>query len=188
MKAVSTLFAKNTGTKAAWFLLKRRLKRRYKYQKTPLMLTVRYISSGDTNMNENIMKSVYIETTIPSYATGRMSRDIITANRQSVTKLFWENERKNYNLFISKYVIDECSQGDPEAANRRLNFIKNIRVIPETIYIAQLADLYFNMLSIPERAKADCVHLAVCVDAKIDYLLSWNCTHLGTLSYAKVYK
>jgi hypothetical protein len=29
--------------------------------------------------------------------------------------------------------------------------------------------------------------LAVCVVEKIDYLLSWNCTHLGVVSYAKIY-
>ena len=46
-------------------------------------------------------KSMYIETTIPSYATGRMSTDIVIAGRQILTKLFWENERQKYDLYIS---------------------------------------------------------------------------------------
>jgi hypothetical protein len=33
-------------------------------------------------------KSVYIESTIPSYATARESKDVIKAARQSMTKLF----------------------------------------------------------------------------------------------------
>ena len=133
-------------------------------------------------------RSVYIETTIPSYATAKASRDLITAHRQAVTRLFWENERYKYDLFTSQFVIDECSRGDEDAVNRRLDLIKDITIIPENNVIAELAEIYFGFLDIPERAKTDCLHLAVCVDAKIHYLLSWNCTHLGMVSYAKVYE
>ena len=137
---------------------------------------------------ENIRKSVYIETTIPSYATSKASRDIITAHRQAITRLFWENEQQRYDLFTSQFVIDECSRGDIEAAKRRLEFIKGITLIPENNVIAELAEIYFSFLEIPERAKTDCFHLAVCVDAKLHYLLSWNCSHIGMVSYAKVYE
>ena len=76
------------------------------------------------------MSSIYIETTIPSLATSKPSRDIILAGRQAPTILFWENERHNYDLYISQYVIAECSLGDVEASERRLNFIKGIPIIP----------------------------------------------------------
>jgi hypothetical protein len=136
----------------------------------------------------NIRKSVYIETTIPSYAAARASRDLITAHRQAVTRLFWENERRKYDLFTSQFVIDECSRGDGEAAKRRIELIKDLTLLPENNAVAELAEIYFSLLEIPERAKTDCFHLAVCVDAKMDYLLSWNCTHIGMVSYAKVYE
>jgi hypothetical protein len=136
------------------------------------------------------MKSVYIETTIPSYATGKTSRDMITAHRQAITRLFWENERHKYDLFVSQFVIDECRRGDNEAAQRRLNFIRNIPTAPINDYenLAELAENYFGILDISEQARADCFHLAVCVASKIDYLLSWNCTHLGMVSYIKIYE
>jgi hypothetical protein len=137
---------------------------------------------------ENIRRSVYIETTIPSYAVAKASRDLITAHRQAITRLFWENERQNYDLFTSQFVIDECSRGDKEAAKRRIELIKDLTLIPENEAIADLAETYFNFLEIPKRSKTDCFHLAVCVDAKIHYLLSWNCTHIGMVSYAKVYE
>ena len=133
-------------------------------------------------------KSIYIETTIPSYATAKASRDLIASHRQAVTRLFWENERQKYDLYISQFVIDECSYGDENAVKRRLDLIKDITVIPENNSIAELAEIYFGILDVPERARTDCLHLAVCVDAKIDYLLSWNCSHLGIVSYAKVYE
>jgi hypothetical protein len=61
--------------------------------------------------------------------------------------------------------------------------------------------LYFDCMDEPQKsvyvettipsyatAKTDCFHLAVCVEAKIDYLLSWNCSHLGIEAYAKIYE
>ena len=134
------------------------------------------------------IKSVYVETTIPSLATSRPSRDIIIGGRQAATLLFWENERQKYNLFVSQYVIDECSLGDVEAARRRLNFIEGITLVPRSDKIARLANNYQCLLGIPDRAKTDCFHLAACVTAQIDYLLSWNCTHLGIHTYSKIQK
>jgi hypothetical protein len=49
-------------------------------------------------------KSIYVETTIPSYATSRPSNDIVIAGRQALTRFFWEQERHKYDLFISRYV------------------------------------------------------------------------------------
>jgi hypothetical protein len=131
-------------------------------------------------------KSVYIETTIPSLITARTSRDLITAYRQDISKLFWENERNKYDLFISQYVFAECSDGDADAAKRRLELIKDISYIPITEEIEELADEYFSRLGIPSKAKTDCFHLAVSVVGKINYLMSWNMTHLGGHSYNKV--
>ena len=133
-------------------------------------------------------RSVYIETTIPSYATAKASKDLITAHRQAVTRFFWENDKQKFNLYTSQFTIDECSRGDKEAARRRIDLIKDITVIPESNKIAELAEIYFSFLEIPERAKTDCFHLAVCVDTKIDYLLSWNCVHLGIQTFVRIQK
>jgi hypothetical protein len=62
----------------------------------------------------------------PSYATARESKDVIKAARQSITKLFWEQERYNYELVVSQYVIDECRLGDLGAAQKRLDFLSGI--------------------------------------------------------------
>ena len=132
------------------------------------------------------MKTLYIETTVPSLATSKLSRDIIIAGRQASTNLFWETERHKYEVYISQYVIDECSLGDSNAADRRLEFLKGIAVIPISNTVVELADAYQILLRIPNRAKIDCFHLAVCVAAEIDYLLSWNCTHLGIYTFVKL--
>ena len=136
---------------------------------------------------ETLKKSVYIETTIPSVITARQSRDIGTLYRQTVTKDFWDNERHKYDLYVSEYVIEECEKGDTDAAKRRLDLIKDIPSLPKSKDIDNLAEEYFKHLTIPDRAKTDCFHLAVCVMEKIDFLLSWNLTHLGNDIFLKVY-
>jgi hypothetical protein len=135
---------------------------------------------------ENRKKSIYLETTIPSYATARKSRDVIKAARQSMTKLFWEQERHKYELVSSQYVIDECSLGDTEASRKRLEFLSGIPILEKSEKIDELAAIYQNLLGIPDRSKTDCFHLTICVIAKIHFLLSWNCAHLGINTYLKV--
>lgn len=130
-------------------------------------------------------KSLYIETTIPSYATGRISADIITAGKQAQTRRFWEQEHHRFDLKISEFVLEECKQGDLNAAQRRLIFLHGIMVLPKTSEIIELAKVYQNLLRIPVNAETDCFHLSTCVLNNIDFLLTWNCAHLGTLSYIK---
>ena len=133
----------------------------------------------------DIRKSLYVETTIPSYATSRQNQDIIIAGKQALTRMFWEQERHKYDLKISALVIEECSQGDTEASLKRLAFLGGIMILPITQEIISLANVYQRLLGIPDRSKNDCFHLSVCVVARIDYLLTWNCAHLGSLAYAK---
>jgi hypothetical protein len=70
---------------------------------------------------EKQKKSVYIESTIPSYAAAWDSRDVVVLGKQVQTREWWRNERRKYRLYISPAMM-----------------------------------------------------------------LTWNCTHLGTASYAKL--
>jgi hypothetical protein len=133
-------------------------------------------------------KSLYVESTIPSYATARPSADVVIAGRQILTRQFWEAERHKYDLYVGQPVVDECGKGDPSAARRRLYLLQGIRMLPKTAEITALAAVYQKLLEIPNRAKADCIHLATCVINEIDYLLTWNCTHMGAASQAKMQK
>jgi hypothetical protein len=130
-------------------------------------------------------KTVYIESTIPSYATALPSSHILNVIQKAQTLDFW-NIRDTYKLVISQDVLDEISDGDPEAAQRRLDFIKGIELLPESEKIDPLSALYQTILGIPERAKIDCSHLAYCVLYQIDYLLTWNCAHLGPVVQKKM--
>jgi hypothetical protein len=150
------------------------------------MLHLANITEKDLYLSFMDKKSVYIETTIPSIITARQSKDITIAYHQEITKYFWENERRKYDLCISEYVLEECSKGDPIAANRRMDLLSGIPFYSKDNETETLAAEYFEYLNIPYRAKTDCFHLAVCVVHKINYLLSWNMTHLGNTTYSKI--
>ncbi|MCL1874761.1 MAG: type II toxin-antitoxin system VapC family toxin [Synergistaceae bacterium] len=127
-------------------------------------------------------QSVYVETTIPSYAIARTSFDTIIAGRQAATIRFFEFEQHKYDLYISDFVLLECERGDKDAVERRKAFLTGIKRLSITDEIEPLADIYTDLLSIPARSKVDALHLAICCIYKIDILLSWNCKHLGVES------
>lgn len=69
-------------------------------------------------------KTVYVETSIISYLTAQPSRDLRAAAWQQITGQWWQQERTKYELYTSALVIKEASQGDAEAAKRRLQVLK----------------------------------------------------------------
>jgi hypothetical protein len=83
-------------------------------------------------------------------------------------------------------VVDDCKEGDLEAAGKRLDCIAGIPVYPKTSEIEMLGEIYQELLGIPDKAKEDCFHLATCVIERIDYLLTWNCKHLGAVAQRKI--
>ncbi|RIV19581.1 DNA-binding protein [Alicyclobacillaceae bacterium I2511] len=125
------------------------------------------------------MESVYVETTIPSYLTSRLSRDIVVAAQQQITREWWDGARSDFLLYVSEAVLDECSAGDQELAQRRLDVVTEFPILRITNEVIKLAETYVQLLEIPERAKVDAVHLSVAVIYEVDYLLTWNCKHLA---------
>lgn len=65
---------------------------------------------------------IYIETSVISYLTSRISRDLVTAARQQLTTDWWDSKKSQYNLFVSQPVISEASDGDQKAA-KKISFI-----------------------------------------------------------------
>jgi hypothetical protein len=56
--------------------------------------------------------SVYIETPIVSYLTGRLSRELIIAGRQALTAEWWETRRERFDVYVSPLVVSEAQEGD----------------------------------------------------------------------------
>lgn len=125
------------------------------------------------------MKStVYIETSVVSYLTAKMSRDLIVVAHQQITHEWWETILPYYEAYISPIVLEEASKGDSHAAQLRLDRISTFHILEIAPEVHQLADSYFLEIDIPEKARADSYHLALASWHGIDYVVSWNCTHI----------
>jgi len=127
---------------------------------------------------------VYLETTIPSYLTAWPSRDLIKAAHQQITNEWWQI-RDQFELYISQIVIQEASAGNKDAAKRRIDIIKNLSVLNVSLESQKLAQKLIEQSSMPQKAVVDAIHIAISVINGMDYLLTWNCTHIANASMRK---
>lgn len=123
-------------------------------------------------------QTVYIETSVISYLTAKPSRDLIVAAHQQITNDWWENALPNYDAFISPIVIEEISRGDVNAVQLRLDKTLTFPILEILPEVMSLAETYYTALIIPEKARADAYHLATASWHGIDFIVSWNCTHI----------
>ncbi len=122
--------------------------------------------------------TLYVETTVISYRIARPSRDLIIAAHQQITHDWWEKALPQLEAFISPIVIEEISRGDAQAAKLRLDSVTSFPLLEVLSETRDLADAYFAAIEIPEKARADSYHLALAAYHGIDFLVSWNCTHI----------
>src|SRR3954453_16530523 len=123
--------------------------------------------------------SVYLETTIPSYLVAWRSPEMIMAARQEITREWWDNRRTDFDVFVSQLVWDEASAGDADAVARRIAILEGIPLIEAGAGSAEVIDALMRDLSLPPRAAPDAIHIALSVVNGIDFLLTWNCTHIA---------
>ena len=125
------------------------------------------------------MDTVYIETSIVSHATAWPSSDPALAILQDQAKRWWSEERSNYHLVTSQFVIDEASLGDPDAAARRLKLLADIPLLMPDPRIEEIADKLVSPSLMPENARLDALHVASAAVAGVEYLLTQNCRHIA---------
>lgn len=130
--------------------------------------------------------SVYLETTIVSYLTAWRSPDLVTAAKQQLTRQWWDERRHLFDLYVSDAVLVEAAGGDVSAAERRLEVLEPVPVLRPLPEVDEIALELVHKLSLPDRATADAVHIAICVVHGIEYLLTWNCTHIANATYQPI--
>lgn len=121
---------------------------------------------------------VYIETTIVSYLAASASRDIVIAGHQQITREWWEG-RNRFDLFVSQAVVEEAGRGDRTVATRRTALLSGIPVLELGQEVHELASGLLQVRAVPANAMVDALHIAVAAVNRVDYLLTWNCTHIA---------
>ena len=115
-------------------------------------------------------ETVYIETSVLSYFTSEFSRDLVIAGRQEITREKWPKILEFFEVYISALVLQEAEQGDLEAAQKRLNVIKNLHVLAITDEVKKLASILISEGPIPDKDPEDALHIAIATVNGVDYL------------------
>jgi hypothetical protein len=122
---------------------------------------------------------LYLESSVISVLVARHSRDPIMADMQELTNYWWNTRRRDYDLFVSKYVIEEISNGDPEVATSRVRIAAEAGLLDVSKTTRRFARKLCRVLSLPRRAKIDAFRLAIAIEGGMDFLLTWNCAHIA---------
>lgn len=125
------------------------------------------------------MPRLYVETSVVSYLRQRPSAQVVAAARQILTRRRWDQERDNYTLATSQYVVDEAAAGDPDLAKERLESLHGIPLLQLGPEIDEIAAEIMGRMILPTRAELDALHIATAAHHGIDYLLTWNCRHIA---------
>ena len=125
------------------------------------------------------MPTVYVETSIVSYLRQRPSSQVVAAARQVLTHRWWSCARKDYELVISQYVLDEAAAGNPMLAEERMAVLEGIPLLPNAPEVEELAESIISLGVLPDKAQVDALHIAMVAHHEIDYLLTWNCKHIA---------
>ena len=126
--------------------------------------------------------TVHLETTIIEYLAMRVSGVLRIAANQQTTRDWWDSRRQDFRIFVSRFVVDECSEGDPVAIQERSVFLKGIPLLQVTSEVNALADALVAGVPLPEKAAIDALHISIAAVNGIEYLLTWNCKHIANPS------
>lgn len=123
--------------------------------------------------------TVYLETTIIGYLAMRVSGVLRVAANQQTTRDWWDNHRQGCDPYVSRFVVNECSDGDPAAAQDRLAYLEGIPLLQVPDDANSLADSLIARVPLPEKAAIDALHISVAAVNGVEYLLTWNCKHIA---------
>ncbi|MYC68129.1 MAG: type II toxin-antitoxin system VapC family toxin [Acidobacteriia bacterium] len=123
--------------------------------------------------------TVYLETSVVSYLTGRPSQDVVTAAYQEITQEWWSRAPDRFSLVTSKLVVTEAVSGDSDAARARLAALETIPLVEVTVEAIELDRELVDRGAVPPGAADDAAHIATAAAHGLDYLVTWNFRHIA---------
>ncbi len=123
-------------------------------------------------------KTVYIETTVPSFFYEARSEPEMVA-RRTWTRQWWALATERYGLVTSPAVIDELERGEYASRNDCLKLVERLDLLEITPAVLDVVDTYISRQVMPADPAGDALHLAVASVHGCDFLVTWNCRHLA---------
>ena len=125
-----------------------------------------------------MIKSIYIETTIPSFYYETRTEPEMVA-RRNWTRDWWNNHRKSHSLATSEAVLNELEEGDFPNKKKKIELVSELDIVEITEDIIDIVEVYIQQHVMPRDPTGDALHLALASWHKFDFLLTWNCEHLA---------
>jgi predicted nucleic acid-binding protein len=140
------------------------------------MPVVYFCAEREKAMLTPVKSTVYLDATIPSFMFDE--RESLTFPCE-MTRRWWREESSRYDVFISRETIAELSRGNYPAKEEVRRFVASLRSLEPNPSIAAVASEYVRHMVMPADASGDAAHLAYASYYGIDFLLTWNCSHLA---------
>ena len=126
----------------------------------------------------SIKPTVYVETSVVSYLTSRLSNNVLTLSRQQSTRHLWDEYFGNFEFIVSDLVVTEIKRGDDKEVQQRLNTVVNLTTLETSSASHNLARLLVASGAVPQKSWTDAQHISIATVHNLDYLISWNFKHI----------
>jgi len=124
--------------------------------------------------------SVYLESSFVCYLTGDQTANAKISADQAYTRQWWNEEKNACNVFVSRFVIGECSVGRADAVAKRDAILKELPVVNvDGEAVNALAQMLIDGHALPAGEATDALHIASAAVGRMDVLLTWNCRHMA---------
>ncbi|MDI6788347.1 MAG: type II toxin-antitoxin system VapC family toxin, partial [Planctomycetota bacterium] len=90
--------------------------------------------------------------------------------------------KHSYELWISMVTRMELEAAGEPKRSRFLQLIEDVYLLELVDEIQDLADKYISAGIVPDRYLGDAFHLSYVTYYKIDYLVTWNCSHFANVT------
>ena len=121
---------------------------------------------------------IYVETSVISYLTSRPSSNVMLLARQQFTRELWDLQPDHFEAWLSPLVLDEASQGDPQAAAARVHTCRGLPELEITTEVKAFAQPLVNTGAVPTTEPEDALHIALATLHAVNYIASWNFAHM----------
>ena len=123
--------------------------------------------------------TVYVETSVVSHLTGRLSQDVMVLGDQFATREWWQDARTKFELVASPLVVDEAGLVNTRLADDSESVLESLAIVAPSeaseVLIRQLTD----SCALSQAAVQDTAHIAIAVANGVEYLATWNFRHIA---------
>ena len=119
-------------------------------------------------------KTLYIETSIFAWLASPLASGLESVRNQSLTWDFWDEHREEFNLVVSKLVLQELGSRDPSEVQSGLRLTSGIPTLELDERCEAMAESLVGQGALPRRLLIEAIHLAAAARHGIPYLLTWD--------------